>query len=291
MRVLITGGTGFLGQHLLPKLQPLEAQHTFALTVRQPQAQWPYRQMDTRENLADQVADFAPEVIIHLATYFTVRHDPVSAAALFETNVLFGTALLQGILQNNHLKYFVNGSSFNEFYDSQGVLNPTNLYAASKTSFRFVLKYFQDILDFKTVHAVIYSLYGGGDRNKKVLDYLIESLNATEPVGFSAGWQRLDFIHVEDVSDFFVHLLTKLDVVTAPETDFHVGTGTSTNLREVASLLTEIAGRPPHTQWGVRPDRPKDTVHAVAPITSTVVQLGWRPQIDLKTGLTRLLNS
>ncbi len=289
MRILITGGTGFLGQRLLPKLQPLEAQHTFALTVRQPQTQLPYRQIDTREDLAGQVADFAPEAIIHLATYFTVRDDQASAAALFEANVLFGTALLQGISQNNHLRYFVNGSSFNEFYDSQGALNPTNLYAASKTSFRFVLKYFQDILNFKSIHAVIYSLYGGGDRNKKVLDYLIESLDAPEPIGFSAGWQRLDFIHVEDVSDFLIHLLAKLDTLSAPETDFHVGTGTATNLREIAELLAEITGKTPRAEWGARADRPKDTIHAVAPITATVTQLGWRPQIDLRTGLTQLL--
>ena len=72
---------------------------------------------------------------------------------------------------------------------------------------------------------VVYSPYGRYNSSKKVIDYLVDAVKAEKPVDFSPGNQVLDFIHVDDIADFFYTLILSLDNLKDSYYQFHLGTG------------------------------------------------------------------
>lgn len=132
---------------------------------------------------------------------------------------------------------------------------------------------------------VVYSPYGRYNSSKKVIDYLVDAVKAEKPVDFSPGNQVLDFIHVDDIADFFYTLILSLDNLKDSYYQFHLGTGEGHSLREVADMIGSVWNRPVKANWGGRPYSPSDAMYAVAPINRNITLLGWKASISLKEGI------
>lgn len=71
-----------------------------------------------------------------------------------------------------------------------------------------------------------YTIYGKKNDSKKIIDYLIDVLNSPIPLNFTKGEQINDFIHINDVSDFFYVLLSNLNLLEdTMYTQLYLGTG------------------------------------------------------------------
>lgn len=114
---------------------------------------------------------------------------------------------------------------------------------------------------------------------------MIDSFSASEPVDFTRGEQILDFIHVDDMADFFYTLLQKLPELKDSYYQFYLGTGKGHSIREVASKMEEIWGKKMNANWGGRAYSEQDIMHAVAPIEQNIRLLGWKSKISLTQGI------
>lgn len=140
------------------------------------------------------------------------------------------------------------------------------------------------------MNVVVYSPYGRKNEQKKVIDFMADALGAKESVKFSGGFQILDFIHVDDMANFFITLLNHQKYIKNSYTQFHLGTGKGQSLREIGNIMEKLTGLKLNADWGAYPYRPYDTMYAVAPIARNLEILSWHSKISIEEGIGIYLN-
>ena len=290
MKVLITGGTGFVGKTLVPFLYG-HGYTDLCLVIRSREkadhlfGKFPFLYIDCMdEEWISAVITYNPDAVIHLATLFTGKSDANTARKIVNTNIVFTTLLLEA-LSHTGCRYFINAGTFTEFLYGNEQYFANNLYSASKTAARPIIRYYQTLGNWNWFNIVIYSPYGRKNEQKKVIDFLADALDSPIPVKFSGGEQLLDFIHVDDMADFFYTLLEKADSLRESYYQFHLGTGSGHSLREVGRIMEELSGKKLNADWGKYPYRPLDTMYAVAPIAKNLELLDWKSKIRIEEGI------
>ena len=133
-------------------------------------------------------------------------------------------------------------------------------------------------------------MYGGQMTVKRIFDYLAECTISEQPVDMTAGEQVLDFVHVDDVATFYTFVITHMDEflrIRDNGRNYYLGTGIGTSIRQVAKMMEIITGKQCNVNWGGRPYRERDVMHAVAPVDLN--QCGWKATIKLEDGVKRFL--
>ena len=252
MKILITGATGFVGRTLIPYLFS-HSLTDICLLVRDRQkaeSMFPGLCLEiiatTEGEWCKQVIGYSPDVVIHMATFFTARRDDMSIEKLIGSNILFTTHLLEAV-SHTSCSHFINIGTFTEFLNGAGEYLPNNLYSATKTAVRPIIRYYQAQSCWNWINVVVYSPYGRYNSSKKVIDYLVDAVKAEKPVDFSPG-------------------------------EGH-------SLRGVADMIESVWNRPVKANWGGRPYSPSDAMYAVAPINRNITLLGWKASISLKEGI------
>lgn len=295
MKILITGATGFIGKTLVPFLLNKEFAD-ICLIIRSDQkanqlfGNLPLKYINTNtDNWRKELIDYEPDVVLHMATYFNTSSDGENAVKIIESNITFTTLLLEAV-SHTHCRYFINIGTFSEFLYGDGEYFSNNLYSASKSAVRPIMQYYQTQSTWNWINIILYSPYGRKNHQKKVIDYMADALDAPAPIKFSKGEQILDFVHVDDIADFFNTLFTKLNLFRDLYTQLYLGTGKGYSLREVGQMMEKISGKKMNTDWGGYPYRSLDIMHAVAPISKNIELLNWKTSIDLEEGIRIFLN-
>lgn len=288
MKILITGATGYVGKQLLKKLLENSNLRIAALVRDIKKAKESLKTSKIQyicskdQQWKNQVQQFNPEIVIHLAAYLTSNDNESSIEKLINANITFGSQLLEA-LEKCDLKLFVNTGTFAE-YDQANNLSPSYYYAATKTAFRSVLKYYQKLNSFKILHAIPYTIYGGEHEGKKVMDYLFEA--QSKEIKMTPGEQILDFIHVDDVVCFYSLAIKHCDEIIKNEDVMFLGTGKGTTIRHVAKIIEEKYHKKLNVIWGGLEYRPSDVMYAVAPIEKNHLSF-WKANISLGQGIVK----
>lgn len=297
MNVLITGATGFVGRRVVKQL--ILSYHDISVLtinrdVNKALSLLPFdncRHISVSDMDAE-VPVFKPDVCIHLATLSTSRNDSEIIGPMVDANITFGIRLLSAVSKANSLKLFINTGSFAEYRDGiENGINDAYLYTATKSAFRHFVDYYSHLYGFKYINVVPFTIYGGDDTAKKLMDYMIDSISSKEPVKMSPGNQILDFVHVDDVVRFFVravNVLNDLALINNGE-NFFVGTGVGTKVRDLASLIENQLGKKLNILWGGLDYRPLDVMYAVAPVEKNNTVVPWRADISLNDGVKMLI--
>ncbi len=293
MKVALTGITGFVGRNLMPMIiDKLPNVELLTLNVEtdlsKAQQMYPWKQCHhilTTE--LDKLVDFNPEIVLHLATITTERNNTELIKPMLAANIEFGVLLLDSLTRCSQLRLFVNTGSFAEYRFGPSNINDAYLYAATKSAFRHFCDYYSQLMNYKYITVVPYTIYGGTPTVKRLMDYILESMESETPVDMTAGEQILDFTHVNDLADFYVHILRNPDLFYNLNNgeEFHIGTGKGTSIRDLVSIVERVYGRKCNINFGGRPYRERDTMHAVAPIAKNLNLVNWRAMISLEDGI------
>jgi len=286
MKVLVTGATGYVGRHLLPKLVKISNIEILTINRSLQKATEIFSELDCIHTSTDEwgkIKEFNPEIVFHLASMITSRNDREILNDIIDSNIMFGIKLLDRLRECSNLKLFVNTGSFAEYRLGTDKIDNAYLYTATKTAFRQFVDYYSKLDSYKYIHIVPYTIYGGGDSQKKIIDYILDSFESTVPVKMTKGEQVLDFIHIEDIVSFFIHILKNIDqFIELPNGEtLYLGTGKGTSIKELAALLEKKYGKKANINWGSLPYREKDVMYAVAPI-GKLIELGWLPKIKIE---------
>lgn len=294
MKILVTGSTGFVGRHLVPKL--LKAKHNiFEITIDQNLSFELYgnetrkylHYPDDQEGLIEAVKEFNPEIVIHLASFLTSMDDYYTLTKLLDTNISFFCQILDAT-KDCDIQLFVNTGTFAEYSKGDGKFDPAYLYSATKTASRSFLDYYSKVYKFKQATVVPYTIYGGIDTQKKIIDIIYESLDSKTPIDLSPGEQLLDFIHVDDVANFYCYLIDNIEKLEQ-KTNFQLGTGIGTTLKQLATIIEKVTGKKTNINWGGKPYRPADVMYAVADISNQFNLFNWNSEIELLVGIENFL--
>lgn len=295
MKVLITGGTGFVGKTLVPYLYS-NGYTDLCLLVRNPSKAYslfntiPLKVISNQfNNWRDKLIEYNPDVIIHLATCPNHHNDYESIRMVAETNIVF-TSLLLEASSKTVCKYFVNVGTFTEYLYGIENFVANNYYSASKTAVRPIIKFWQSQSEWKWINIIPYSPYGRYNETTKVFDLIYSSIKSHDPIKLSEGKQILDFIHVDDIADFFLNILQNLDCFNEDYTQLYLGTGKGHSLREVSEIMESVTLGRTNILWGAIPYRPMDTMYAIAPVDNNPQWFPWRAKITLEEGIRIYIN-
>jgi len=245
-----------------------------------------------------------PDVVFHLASNFLAQHKPEDIPGLIESNVTFGTHLLEAMGEAGVNRLVNTGTSWQHFEDHE--YSPVCLYAATKQAFRAIIRFYVETRpDLKVVELELFDTYGPGDPRKKLIHLLNQLAQpGATPLGMSPGEQEIDLVHIDDVCDAFQRaaglLLEKDGASTAPgKSDYDraelslgdryriyaVSSGDPIPLRELAERFGRARGVQLPIQWGGRPYRPREVMSTWK---RGVALPGWAPKVDLETGIRGL---
>jgi len=306
-RVLVTGGAGFIGSHLVDTLVESSVKPTvlddlstgrmknLANNLKNQRINFVEGDIRTKST-ADCVLD-QREVVFHLAAItsvpFSVEHPEVT----HEVNV-DGTRNLLEVCLRRGVERFVYVSTSAVYgdpkylpIDEEHPLDPISPYAESKLKAERLCIEFQEVYGLEVTILRPFNVYGPRQRNDQyagVIAKFIERLRGGQPpVIYGDGLQTRDFIYVTDAVRA---LLLASESDDAVGKIFNVATGVSTTILELAQLLMEMLGAD-----GVRPElasgRQGDIRHSYADIGRARSRLGFEPQVALKEGLSKLLGS
>lgn len=287
MNILITGATGFVGRNLIPALLQDKNNHLILVVrdIEKAKSLFGNNVDYVSTSRLEEIQLYSPSYVIHLAAFLTSQNDNLSMEKILEANILFGTRLLNILKTIKGIQLFINFGSFAEYRLGSMEINNAYLYSATKTAFKSILSYYATLSNYKYINIIPYSIYGGIDTQKKVMDYIIDSLDSKEPLKMSGGEQILDFIHINDVISFVCFVLNNSKLfILSPEIEYHLGTGKGTSIKSVANIIESVYEKQCNIIWGGLPYRPMDIMHAVAPIGKLLL-LGWKPSISLKEGI------
>jgi nucleoside-diphosphate-sugar epimerase len=288
-KILITGSTGFVGRNLVPKLI-FEGFEVLEITRDISKSLSLFRDKTKKIVVDDilfkqKVVDFKPDIVIHLAAYLTSSDSIVDIEKLLNTNLFFLSKLLDA-LSNSSIKLFVNTGTFAEYFYGDNLFLPAYYYAATKTASRSIVDYYSNAYRFKQATIVPYTIYGGKDSNKKIIDIIFDSIESKEKIDLSPGNQILDFIHINDVLEFYIKIIHN-EVNLPIKTNFKLGTGIGHSIKDLANLIEKKTGKKTNINWSGKDYRKSDVMYAVADLTDNFF-IDWSPSISLSEGLSLL---
>ncbi|MEO2069522.1 MAG: NAD-dependent epimerase/dehydratase family protein [Desulfurobacteriaceae bacterium] len=304
--VLVTGGAGFIGSHLVEALvakgkkvvvlddlssgskKNLKACKNVILVVGS---------ITNWKLLQELFESYEFSSVFHLAAIPSV---PKSVEKPIEThNVNFdGTLFLLEVSKKFNVKKFIFASSAAVYGDNEDLpkkedmaVNPTTPYGVDKfASERYVVNAYR-LYGLNTTALRFFNVYGERQNPSSpysgVISIFVDRVlsfqrgKKTTIEIFGDGNQTRDFIYVKDVVKSI--LLVSEREETAGEV-YNVGTGKETSLLDLVETLKEISGKFPNVRF--LPQRKGDIKRSVADI-SKLKSLGFKPEVSLKEGLKR----
>ncbi len=274
MKVLLTGATGFIGGGLKAKLSQCKK----------------YQVVCTKRGMSFQDLDelmsaFSPDLVVHLASYFTAEHHQDDLYKVVDSNIFLGLNLLEAMKKNKVRKIITTGSVWQNWQGDKSV--PTNLYAASKTSFDILAKYFVSAEKFHYINLQLADTYGPRDPRKKLVSFLLRSPNHSE-LKLSPGDQWLILTHLDDVLAAIELAMNEIyDGVYTGYNCFSVASSEMVKLKNLVSLIENIRGVKFDAKFGAKKYRDREVM---IPQLLWPLLPNWKAQVSLKVGLEMLVN-
>ena len=285
-RVLVTGGSGFLGSHLCRPLVDCGAE--VHATSRVERAQCDSEPRWRQADLADigvarrLVSEIRPDIVYHLAGSVTAVPGKEFVLPTFHSLLTSTVNLLAAVTEIGCRRLILCGS-FMEPDASQGLVTPASPYAAAKWAASGYGRMFQALYGTPTVILRTYMTYGPGQDRKKLIPATIGSLLKGVPPQLASGLWQADWIYVDDVLEGF---LAAAHTPGLEGRTLELGSGTCVSVRTIVEELVAIMQPSVQPVFGALPDRPLEPVRVASTIESEQ-RLGWRPSTSLNAGLRR----
>lgn len=292
-RVLITGITGYIGSSLARRLLPdckiyglaREPLHLTYLEDIQNQIQFVYYD-GTYESMSKALNLSQPDLVYHLAAYYTGAHGKEHTPRLISSNITLGAYLLEA-MAGCGCPALVNVSTVMAHYQGEDY-RPLNLYAATKQAFSDLLAYYTDAGQIRAVTLVLSDTYGPNDHRPKILNLIKNAVQTGERLALSDGRQDYDLVYIDDVIRAFQTAGTQLLLNPNWKNEiFQIRAKEIFTLRETAERMLQINQAKLNAGWGERPLPEREIRRAVKVYP---VLPDWEPEVSLEIGLRRLMD-
>ncbi|MFP8891794.1 NAD-dependent epimerase/dehydratase family protein [Natrialbaceae archaeon A-CW2] len=293
-RILVTGGGGFIGSHLVDTLvsdNDVRVLDRFSTGTRDHvHEDATLIEGDIRDEIALQRAARDVDVIFHHAAIVSVEQSIDEPRASHAVNIEATHSVLeQARIEDARVMLAssaaVYGHPTNVPIAEGDSLRPTSPYGVQKLALDQYARVYRECYDLEAVALRYFNVYGPRQQGpySGVISTFLEQARSGEPITIEGdGEQTRDFVHVDDVVTATVRAAS-IDV-DAPS--LNVGSGTATSILELASKISAVTGS--DSPIVHKPPRPGDIRHSVASTTRCKRELDFEARIDLETGLERM---
>ena len=293
-RVLVTGGSGFVGRHSLARLaaRGYEVHAVYSQGLPDGTAEWHQADLTNPDQVTDLIAKVQPNHLLHFAWY--AEHGKYWQSPLNLAWVEASLFLLRKFTEAGGLRAVLAGTCAEydwRFGFCSETVTPTEastLYGVSKNAVRSVAQRYAATNDLSLAWGRIFFVHGPSEDERRLVPSVVRSLQRGAPVRCSHGRQFRDFLHVEDCASGFVALLE-----SGVEGPVNIASGQAVTLGLVVQTIKELfpGGDTIPIEFGAFPSPPDDPPLLVADIRRLTSEVGWIPQFGLRAGLARTLES
>jgi UDP-glucose 4-epimerase len=300
MRILVTGGAGFIGKHLVKSLLEngdlVTIFDNFSNSSKNLSslidigAKIIEGDITRLSDITNAIKDH--DIVIHLAAKISVAESIRDPLETFQVNVN-GTRNVLIACKKNHVKKLITASSaavYGEGMPSlklteKSKMKPISPYGQSK------VKMEQEIKEFVSEHKINYiilrffNIYGIGQTSEYsgVITKFMERITQNKALEvFGDGLQTRDFVAVQDVI-YSIHNAISSD----KNGIYNIASGKAVTINELAKLMISLSGKKLEIRYS--PTKKGDIRYSQADITSAKNNLGYYPRLQLKEGIKVLL--
>jgi UDP-glucose 4-epimerase len=300
VRVLLTGGAGFIGSHvadqLLARGHDVTVVDDLSTGKREnvPEGALFY-ELDIRGGCVKAFEEFEPEALCHQAAQMDVRRSVREPAFDADVNVLGTLRLLENCVKYG-TKKIVFASTGGAVYGEQRTfpapekhpLYPVSPYGVSKLACERYLHYYHIQYGLSYLALRYANVYGPrqdphGEAGVVAI-FCGNLVDGCESTINGTGEQTRDYVYVEDVARANVLALEG----EAPSGAYNVGTGIETSVNELYEVLRGISDKDLPPMHG--PAKPGEQLRSSVEPSAAGRALGWHPKTDLATGLEKTLS-
>ena len=305
MRVLVTGGAGFIGSHLCERLlgrgdevvvldnfndfyDPAIKRRNVAEALTGARVV----EGDLRDTaLIEGLVGEGFDAVVHLAAMAGVRPS-VEDPLLYQDVNVRGTMILMEALRRRPETRFIMASSSsvyggNErvpFREDDEIHHPVSPYAATKRATELLAYTHHHLFGIPTTCLRFFTVYGPRQRPEMAIHKFVRLTLAGEPIPFfGEGDTRRDYTYVDDIVDGIVRSIDRCEGYEI----YNLGESQTTSLSELTELIGEACGRAPALDR--QPMQPGDVVVTYADISKAREMLGYAPSTTVREGLARFM--
>lgn len=297
-KILVTGGTGFIGANLVRRLVKIGFRPT--VLVRKESNLWRLKDIISKvdlmetdilnyERLKKDINTIRPHFIYHLAVYGTNQGIQKDLNKILETNI-FGTVNLLNAGYNSGIEYFVNTGSSSEYgikeksMKETDLLHPINYYGASKGNTSLLANVFSINNKLPITTLRLFSPYGYyEDKNRFAYTVMMAGVKDVEIELSDPGFVR-DFVFVDDVINAYIYFLNGKKYYGEI---FNIGSGKQSELGGFVQQLEKVLGKKLKIKWSGHKPNQLEPKNWQADISKAKSKLNWVPQFKLEDGILR----
>ena len=287
MKVLVTGGAGFIGSNLVEEL--LKKKYEVVCLDINKDGYW----NDDAENYVGDVCDLSitssamegVDYVFHMAADVKIGECVENPIHCYHNNVV-GTATALQAARLNGVKRFVFSSTSAIYksgwriFSEGGPEEPLNPYSSSKKCGEDMCRIYSELYDLNTVCLRYFNVYGPRQHTEgqysPVIGVFTRQKEENKPLTIVGdGEQTRDFVHVRDVAKANISVAEKCS--TTAEV-YNVGTGEEYSVQQIADMICPVQT---HIE-----QRPGEIKYSRANVMKIEKETGWKPSIDLKGWLS-----
>jgi UDP-glucuronate 4-epimerase len=308
--VLVTGGAGFIGSHLVDRLLGTNVEQITVVDDFNNFYAPEIKHENIREHLKDpryklaeaDIRDRAAiervfnqtrfDCLVHLAARAGVRPSLKDPQLYAETNIN-GTLNLLELARHHGIRQFVFGSSSSvyginakvPFSEDDPIRQPISPYAATKAASELLCHTYSHLYGLRCICLRFFTVYGPRQRPDLAIHKFAKLISEGKPIPvFGDGTSRRDYTYIDDIIDGVV---AAIDYDQSPYEVINLGESRTVELIELIALLEKELGT--KATIDRQPPQPGDVPQTFADITKARALLGYNPQTQIEAGLHRFV--
>ena len=292
-KILILGGTGFLGNNLINKLNPEKFEiYSISLNkktkiVKNKNCKYYFFDASNKSNLREFFVDKKFDYIVNFSGYIEHSNFDDNAINLLNCSINILYNILTLTLENPPKRFIQIGSA-----DEYGLANspfseaireqPVSFYGLAKVTCSHIAEMIYKIHSYPICVIRPFIVYGPGQSNVGLIPYVINSCLLNKKFEVSEGYQERDFIYIDDFTNA---ILKSLFIDKVNGEILNIGSGKSLKVKSIILKILDLikSGEPLFGKY--IPVKKIDNQYMEADIKKAKRILNWEPRIQINEGL------
>ncbi|MDF2502685.1 SDR family NAD(P)-dependent oxidoreductase [Clostridium sp.] len=299
-RVLITGGLGFIGSHLIPRM--LKEKAKIFIIERKNSNPWRIKDITNKVNIIEAdisnneeihklIKTINPEYVFHLAAY-GVDSSKKEYIAATNTNIV-GTVNILNSLRDTCCRKIINIGSCAEYGNRKDLMTedmrplPVSIYGSTKACSTILAHQIAKENNINIVTLRPFGIFGEGEAPHKIFCHIILSILQNKDVKLTNCEQYRDYCYIENIIDGMI--LSAKDT-SIDNNIFNIASGNIHPLKYYVDLIFKNINTDKKPLYGTIPYRENEMWTPKADISKIKSILHWTPKISLEDGIIKTID-